>query len=345
MQYSYKPWALLLSMLLLFTIAACGSGGSQGASEPAASQGTPPSPSPSSGSGEVKSVKHAMGTVEIQGTPKRIVALEWTYAEDLLAVGVQPVGVADIKGYKSWVNVQPALSADTVDVGTRQEPNLETITGLKPDLIITSTNRAKTNYESLSRIAPTIVFEPYPAEGAGDQYAEMERTFKTIAELAGKKTEAEKVLQELAQAYDSTKAKLKAAGKEGTEFALTQAYSNQNAAVLRMFTDNSMAVQILTRIGLKNAYKSAKFEIYGFATGSVESLPSVQNANLFYIVQDTDNVFEKQLKDNAVWKGLSFVKENRAYKLPGNTWTFGGPLSAKVFAELAADALMKGNGN
>jgi ABC-type Fe3+-hydroxamate transport system substrate-binding protein len=52
-------------------------------------------------------------------------------------------------------------------------------------------------------------------------------------------------------------------------------------------------------------------------------------------------VFEKQLKDNAVWKGLSFVKENKTFMLPGNTWPFGGPLSAKVFVELTTNNLTK----
>ncbi len=33
-------------------------------------------------------------------TPTRIVALEWVYVENLLALGIQPVGVADIDGYK-----------------------------------------------------------------------------------------------------------------------------------------------------------------------------------------------------------------------------------------------------
>ncbi|WP_438446985.1 ABC transporter substrate-binding protein [Gorillibacterium sp. sgz5001074] len=344
MQRLSRALALSLSVMMLLVAAACGSGGNDkketaSSSAPAASVQPSPSAAPA-----VKSIKHAMGTAEVKGTPKRIVALEWTYVEDLLALGVQPVGVADIKGYKTYLNIQPALSADTVDVGTRQEPNLEAITGLKPDLIITSSNRAKTNYEALNKIAPTIVFEPYPAEGAGDQYAEMENTFKTIADLAGKKAEADKVLADLQKAYDDTKAKLKAANKEGAEFALTQAYSNQNAAVLRLFTDNSLAAQVLKRAGLKNVYKSDKFEVYGFATGSVESLPAVQNASFLYIVQDNDNVFEKQLKDNAVWKGLIFVKENRAYKLPGNTWPFGGPMSAKLFAELAADAMIKGSG-
>lgn len=338
-----KPLTVTASLVMLFLTSACGSAAntSSATASSDAAASAKPSAAATAAADTVKTIIHDLGTTEIKGTPKRIVTLEWTYAEDLLAVGIQPVGSADKKGYQNWVNNQPALDASVVDVGTRQEPNLETITGLKPDLIITSTLRSSKNYEALKKIAPTIVFNSYPAEGKGDQYAEMENTFKMIADVAGKKAEGEKVLSDLQKAYADTKTKLASAKKEGAEIALTQAFSNQNNADLRMFTDNSMAVQILQRIGLKNVFKSNKFEMYGYSTASVEALPAVQNANFIYIVQDNDNVFEKQLKDNAVWKGLSFVKENKTYKLPGNTWPFGGPLSAKVFAELTASALTK----
>lgn len=77
-------------------------------------------------------------------TATRVIALEWVYAENLLALGIQPVGVADIQGYKQYVNVQPSLTESVVDVGTRQEPNLEAIAQLKPDLILGVELRHKT---------------------------------------------------------------------------------------------------------------------------------------------------------------------------------------------------------
>mgnify|MGYP001496540210 CR=1 FL=1 len=337
MNTSTRLTTLIICFLLLLT-AGCGAGAGSGGGSNAS--GTDPAASSSPTEADaVKTIQHGLGTTEIKGTPKRIVVLEWTYAEDLLALGIQPVGVADIAGYNKWVNVQPKLAANVVDVGTRQEPNLEVITGLKPDLIITAAFRAKNSYDRLKAIAPTLAFDPYPPEGSIDQYSEMEQTFKTIADVVGKRAEADKVLSDLHKSYESAKEKLKAANKEGAQFVLTQAFSNQNAAALRLFTDNSMAVQILQRIGLKNAYKSSKFEIYGYSDATVEALVSVQNANFLYVVQDSDNVFENQLKNNAVWNGLNFVKEKRTYPLGGDTWLFGGPLSAKLFVEKTVQLL------
>ncbi|MNW69967.1 hypothetical protein D3C74_491200 [compost metagenome] len=52
-------------------------------------------------------------------------------------------------------------------------------------------------------------------------------------------------------------------------------------------------------------------------------------------------MFEKQLKDNAVWKGLKFVKEGRTYPLGGDMWLFGGPESAELLANKIVELLAK----
>ena len=88
-------------------------------------------------------IKHAEGETKLDKPAKKVVVLEWVYSEDLLALGVQPVGMADIKNYNKWVNTKTKPSKDVVDVGTRQQPNLEEISRLKPDLIITASFRSK----------------------------------------------------------------------------------------------------------------------------------------------------------------------------------------------------------
>ena len=98
-------------------------------------------------------VTDSRGQVSLEGPAKKVVALEWTYAEDLLAVGVEPVGVADIKGYHDWITAGPRLDDGVKEVGTRQQPSLETIRALEPDLIITSKHRAEANIDDLEKIA------------------------------------------------------------------------------------------------------------------------------------------------------------------------------------------------
>lgn len=286
-------------------------------------------------------LKDDKGEVKLDKPAQRVVVLEWTFTEDIIALGVQPVGNADNENYKLYVTSEAPLDASVTDVGSRDEPDLETIASLKPDLIIANTGGHEGIYDQLKGIAPTLIFGLYPEEGQGDQYTIMEDTFKTIAAAVGKTAEGDKVLADLDAHYAAAKTKLTEAGKEGLNYVLTQAYSYQNAATLRLFTDNSLAVQTLDRIGLKNDWKPGKFEAYGFTTSTVEALPAVQDTNLMYIVQKDDNIFTKELKDNSVWNGLNFVKENRTFGLSSNTWVFGGPISSKVIVDEVINTLTK----
>ncbi|WP_342410155.1 iron-siderophore ABC transporter substrate-binding protein [Paenibacillus sp. FSL R10-2778] len=286
-------------------------------------------------------LKDSKGEITLDKPAQRVVVLEWTFTEDVIALGVQPVGNADNENYKLYVTSEAPLDANVTDVGSRDEPDLETIASLKPDLIIANTGGHEGIYDQLKSIAPTLIFGLYPNEGEGNQYTLMEDTFKTIAAAVGKTAEADKVLDDLDAHYADAKAKLADAGKEGLNYVLTQAYSYQNAATMRLFTDNSLAVQTLDRIGLKNDWKPENFEVYGFSTSTVEALPAVQDTNLIYIVQEDDNIFTKELKDNSVWNGLNFVKENRTFGLSSTTWVFGGPISSKVIVDEVVNTLTK----
>jgi ferric hydroxamate transport system substrate-binding protein len=260
-------------------------------------------------------------------TATRVVALEWVYAENLLALGIEPVGVADIQGYKQYVNIKPSLAASVVDVGTRQEPSLEAIAQLKPDLILGVELRHQTIYDTLAAIAPTLIFNPYPSTANANQLDEMQQTFLKIAEQVNRRDVAQKVLQQMQTQFQTAATRIKNTQKP--DFVLGQ--FSDNAPQIRLFTDNSMAAQILTSIGLKNAWKG-EFDRFGFNTVWVEALPKVQTANFIYIPAP-NSPYQQQLKDHPVWRRLEFVQQKRLYAIAPDTWLFGGPLSAQILVD------------
>lgn len=77
-----------------------------------------------------------------------------------------------------------------------------------------------------------------------DPYKEMEETFLTIADVLGKEDEGQQVLDNLNEVYAKAKEQLTASNKAGTNYVLTQAFKVQKAATFRLFTDNSIPVQI-----------------------------------------------------------------------------------------------------
>lgn len=290
--------------------------------------------------GDSVTITGSNGEVTLDKPAKKIVVLEWTYAEDLLALGIQPAGMADIQEYHNWVNIDAELSDDVADVGGRQEPNLEEIAALEPDLIIGVSFRHDAMLADLEKIAPTVIFNPYPEDESIDLYQEMTTTFNEIAKSVDKTDEAEKVLMHLDQKYDEAKVEIDKADLKTKDFILTLAYSGPQAPEIRVFTPNSMASQILEKIGLKNVHVPDQFEVFGSSTFNVEGLTKYEDANYLFTVQDEDNVYEKQLKDNAVWKNLNFVKEDRLFDLGGDTWLYGGPLSAETMLNRIVDTMV-----
>ncbi|MEQ8676097.1 MAG: iron-siderophore ABC transporter substrate-binding protein [Aggregatilineales bacterium] len=280
-----------------------------------------------------QAVEDATGSVCVPESPLRVVALEWTYMEDVLALGVQPVGVADIEGYHNWVDISIELGEDVVDVGTRQAPNLELIAELEPDLIITSQLRSTENYDELAAIAPTLMFNSYPPEGS--YFVEMTNTFSTIATALNREVEGEAILEEMYQYFEDASTALETAGRLGEGFILAQGYLQSEAAVFRLFTDNAMAVEILEQIGLSNDWDDAPQQ-YGFTTIGVEGFAEIGDTNFFFVAQEADRNF---FYEADLWGTLPFVQNEHAYWLGADIWLFGGPLSAKTLVDTTLTAL------
>ncbi|MFK4304821.1 ABC-type Fe3+-hydroxamate transport system substrate-binding protein [Paenibacillus sp. RC254] len=325
---------ILVLLVFALVLAGCGAAGNVSDTSQASTSGS----TPAEAAGPVK-VKHNRGEVTLDRPAQRVVVLEWTFTEDMIALGVQPVGNADNAGYKQYVTPEAALDSSVTDVGTRNEPNLEAIAALKPDLIISNADGNEAIYDQLRAIAPTVEYSLN--SGNGYDHDKMVEIFNNIAVALGKEDKAKQVLKELDQHYAEAKEKLAAAGKADFHYILTQAFTYQNAASLRMFSDNSVVAGTLAKSGLINDWKPDKLEQYGFSTVGIEALSAVQDSNFIYIVQPNDDVFGAALKNNSVWNGLNFVKEKRIYALDSKTWTFGGPISSKALVDQVVAAITK----
>ncbi len=321
-----KKWTLFPLAALMLALTACG------AEEDTATE--------VESGGDPITIEGTNGEVTLDEPAEKVVVLEWTYAEDLLAVGVQPAGMADIESYGDYVNIEPQLDETVIDVGGRQEPNLEAIAEIDPDLIIGVDFRHTAMLEELERIAPTVIFNPYPEDESINLYEEMETTFLEIAKAVDKTEEAEQVLADLEKEYEESAAEIEAANLETNDAILTLAYSGPQAPEIRVFTPNSMASIILDRIGLNNVHEPDQFEVFGSSTFNVEGLVQYEDANYLYTVPDEDNIYENQLAGNAVWENLNFVEEGRTYDLGADTWLYGGPLSAETLMNQITDVMV-----
>lgn len=282
------------------------------------------------------SVETARGAVKLDKAATKVVSLEYSYTEELLALGVTPVGVADSEGYATWVSAKGSeLPTDITDVGLRQEPSIEKIKSLKPDLIVSDDSRLTENFDQLNDIAPVLAFDPT----SKPQLDTMKKNFTELAEAVGKQDKAADVLGQLDTKVEEVTGKLSDAGKAGQTFALGQGFTVEKVPSIRMFTGESFAAEVIESTGLKNGW-TGKPDDWGMTTVGVEGLTMVAgDATFLYVATEADNPFTGALAKNKVWNGLEFVKKDKAIGLDPGTWLFGGPLSAMQIVDETAKSL------
>lgn len=277
-------------------------------------------------------------TVTIAKQATRVVALEWSLAENVLALKPTVlVGVADIKGYRAYVKT-PGIKDSVVDVGTRAQPSLEAIAALRPDLILTSSIRVGETLPQLAAIAPTLVFDQYPKNMT--QYEEMVQTFNTIAKATSTQIRAAKLLKQVEGTYARAKRILTQRGVIRSPVTATQAYTVGGQSIARLFTPNALVSQILAKMGLKIGWNGDPGQ-YGFTIVGLEGISRLPNDGyLLVVAQPNDNPFAGSWAGNSAYQALPMVKANRVLTLRADTWFFGGPVSAgqlvrQVLARLA----------
>ncbi|MFE3453331.1 ABC transporter substrate-binding protein [Nonomuraea sp. NPDC059194] len=141
--------------VLSLGLAACGST-TTAADQPAETQ--------SSGAAPFRVIKHAMGETKIPTQPKRVVALDQSFVDAVLTLETPVVGYTTYRSIHDKLPdylgaVAAEYGKEATPVGSLEEPSLEKIMALKPDLIVSAKVRHEALYAKLSQIAPTVFSE------------------------------------------------------------------------------------------------------------------------------------------------------------------------------------------
>ncbi len=270
-------------------------------------------------------IVHDLGETCVPADVERIVTIEHSMTEAVVTLGIQPVGVADLFWYNELVQL-PATEA--IDIGTRQEPNLETIAELEPDLIVAASWRISEVYEQLGAIAPTITFE-----GSSDM-AIMTDYFTRIAVALNREAEAEQILADM-EAYFVDASERVANADIDPNFVLSLTWFADENAVFRLYTENAFPIEILESIGLENTW-NGEVTPDGFTVVDIEALGEIEDTNFLFI---TDAESAPFYEESSLWNSLPFVQDGNAYRLDDSLWLWGGPISAQRLADAVLDVL------
>ncbi|BCJ57517.1 ABC transporter substrate-binding protein [Micromonospora endophytica] len=311
----------LVATATALVLAACGT--TENTSEPAST--------PSAAGGPVTVTDSRGKEIKLDKPATKVVGLEWGEVEMLVSLGVMPVGVADPKGYATWVTAAK-LDADVKDVGTRGEPSVDSIVALEPDLVVMTDDRGAGTIAQLERYVPVVVTK---SSDATDNIGRMRADVHMIAAAVGKTAEAEKLLADFDTALAEGKQKIADAGAAGKPFAIADGWKEGSTVSIRMFGQGALVSQIGIQLGLTNAWQGEVDEAWGLGQTDVEGLTVLKSPDLhfFYNASDGTDVFADGLADNAIWKSLPFVQQGNLHRMPDGIWTFGGPLSGKQYID------------
>ncbi|MEM7060369.1 MAG: iron-siderophore ABC transporter substrate-binding protein [Pseudomonadota bacterium] len=270
------------------------------------------------------------GTHSFTASPKRVVALTWSLAEQVIELGVTPIGIADVDGYNQWV-VQPTVPDGVANTGLRGAPNFERIAELRPDVILLG-DRQEAFIPQLERIAPVLQFELF--SDTHDNAAVARQTFQTLAKLFDREAEA--------------KARLKALDAKLSELAASVAHAYHAAppkvsivrfagpTAVRAYGGNSMPQAALDALAIDNAWPQPVSK-WGFVTRPVTEMGSITDGYVFYIGPLEIN---EEVLASPLWQAMPIMKDERVDGIDP-VWTYGGVFSIGYIAELIAAKLIE----
>ena len=275
---------------------------------------------------------HEQGTLTLNKTPERVIALNWAATEALLLLGVTPIGVADRDGYNVWVR-EPELPEGVANIGTRVAPSLEAIAELKPDLIVTSSEMAPAA-NLLERIAPTYVVSVYkqgsrPFEKASDMLT-------TLGEMLNREERAKAVLNDIDQTLQTQRRRLENAGLTERPVALVNFLDDRH---VRIYAPNGLFQSALDALGLENAWPHTG-NYWGFSVVGLEAIAPYQDSRIV-VISPTLPGLSDTLANSPFWTYLPPVQRNQVYQIDP-VWPFGGVFPVKRLATLLSEGLLAG---
>ncbi|EHS59051.1 periplasmic binding protein YxeB [Paenibacillus sp. Aloe-11] len=317
-----KSFFMLTTLMLVLSVFISACSGSNNGSNSAPASGDKKEPT----SAETRSFKTVKGDIQIPVKPQRIVTD--FYGGELLSVGANVVGV------EPTAFQNPFLTDLLKEKGTKEvgDPtNLEKTLELKPDLIVVMKD---TNYEALSKIAPTL-YIPYGTT------TNIYDTVKLFGDITGEKEKAEQFIAAFDKKAAEGRVRLKGVIDEKATFGLYE-LTDKNA--LWIFGDNAgrggQAVYNALKLNMPKKTANSKEQTVQL---SMEVLPQYDADYMFLTTYDPEKKGDalKQLKSSAVWGNLPAVKNNRVFFNDFDTYYRYDPIAITGQIDMIVDMLIE----
>ncbi|MFQ3231135.1 iron-siderophore ABC transporter substrate-binding protein [Reinekea sp.] len=249
-------------------------------------------------------IKHKFGTTVIEEQPTRIASVDFTGADDLLALDVQPVTIRYWYGdYKRavWPWAEPLLK-DTPEI-LRGDLNIEQIASTNPDVIIALWSGIdQAMYDQLSLIAPVVAVP----KNVGDYAMSWDDRALLTGIAIGKQNLAISLIEGINnQLADIAKKNPEWVGKTAT-------MSNVRSDNIGIYSRHDIRAQLLSKIGFS-------------VPKEIDSLTEGEN----FVVNISFEAIELLDADLVVWMAYSGFDD--IYKLTGRPFLNAAKEGREIF--------------
>lgn len=268
---------------------------------------------------DTRQVTDAMGnTVTVPEAPQRVITLSEIDLDTALTLGVTPVGTINGRGQAAPPRyLDGKLPAGIEVVGDIDNPNLETLLELEPDLILTGPVKPE-QLAILNEIAPTVITFNW----ARPWQESMQRT----AQALNKGAEAKAVLERYRARVDEARQRL--AAHQGETLSIVR-WNPKGPSY--MFKD-AFASTVAEDVGLR---RPAHQQDRGHTHSMALSLESLELLDADWLVIGTlatsGEAVEalNQAEQTPAFRQLSAIQAKRFGAVDGSLWTsLGGPMAA-----------------
>lgn len=264
-----------------------------------------------------RTISHAMGETLIEGTPEKVVVLTNESTEAVLELGVIPVGAVNSSVGNTWYPHILEVMKDVVELGEETLPNLETIAGLKPDLIIGNKVRHEEIYEQLSAIAPTVFSE--------DLAGKWKDNFQLYSLALNKEEEGKAAMANYDQHVNEVKEKL--SDKLSMKISIVRFLPT----TVRIYQKDTFAGTVLANLGFARPASQDKDNFMEVITE--EQMEAMDGDVMFYFNADYDEEkggtrMQEEWMSHPLYEKLNVAQQNTAFKVNEVIWNLSGGIKA-----------------
>ncbi|MFE5409875.1 iron-siderophore ABC transporter substrate-binding protein [Microbacterium sp. NPDC056569] len=247
-----------------------------------------------SGAGFPVTIEHAFGETVVESKPERVATVAWSNQEVPIALGVVPVGMAEVTwgdddgdGVLPWVEDQlEELGAETPVLFDEADGiDFEAVADTQPDVILAAySGLTQEEYDTLSKIAPVVA---YPEVAWGTSYEDM---IRLNSKALGLSEEGDALIEELHGEVDAALAdypgladsKVLFSYIDPSDFSQIGFYTSLDTRpgfleglgfpVPAVVEEESDGVQFYTSVSAEQADRFADVDVfvtYGDASGSI----------------------------------------------------------------------------